>query len=90
MVASQVARQVQCTGCNLVHGRPVVSPKGVVVPLVNWDEGSVVAFNVSLTGAGAKAGLKASLASGGAVSVLAPGLFHIARLEVADALVLRP
>ena len=74
----------------LVHGRPIVSPQGIVVPLVNWSLGHIVGLNVSLTLAALKPGMVATLASGGAVRAAATdGGFEIAELGVADALVLR-
>ena len=74
----------------LVHGRPVVAPKGVVVPLVNWGGETLAELNVTVCGGLVKPGMKATLASGGAVRQAGEtGTFVISELDVADALVLR-
>ena len=88
-IASVVA-QVSASA-PLVHGRPVVHPKGVVVPLVNWGPtASLSNLSVHLNVPGVVThGLHASLATGGGVKEIAPSTYQVDRLEVADALILR-
>ena len=98
---AQVIKPVMCSTPR-VHGKPVVSSKGVVVPLVNWAGGdnetydNITNLTVTLNITGVvKQGMKVSLASGGAVEQLPSSgtggaeMSFVLNLSVADALILR-
>ena len=98
-LAPGYARQVSCSN-PLVHARAVAAPgtKGVAVVLVNWSgEDRVAGLNVTVRVAAVKqlgAAVKATLASGGAVTTHAATedgwpWFSVEELGVADALILR-
>jgi len=92
-VANVTRRQVVCSN-PLVHGRPIVSAKGVAVPLVNWGPRNLTNLTVTVDVSGAPPKPKPSLASGGAVRLLTQesatrAVFHLDELDVADALILR-
>ena len=92
-VANVTRKQVVCSN-PLVHGRPIVSTKGVAVPLVNWGPRNLTNLTVTVDISGAPPTPKPSLASGGAVRLLTQesatrAVFHLDELDVADALILR-
>jgi len=95
-MAGNVTKHINCSD-PLVHGRLVVSSKGVVIPLTLWrpPETVLTDLNVTVQHPTVKHGMKASLASGGAVAEVTGGppgtvtFTLVGNFTVADALVLR-
>ena len=103
--ASRLANVTQHVTCSnpLIHGKVVVAAggkgPGVVVPLVNWagtgpSFENLTKLTVTVQHALVKPGMKAMLATGGAVAEVptaraGPGVSYMLDLDVADALILR-
>jgi hypothetical protein len=86
--AEGVAKPVVCSE-PLVESTVIESPRGVVVPLVNWTRQSIKGLQVTITIPTPTANV--SLASGRAVNVKTTdnGRVYTFDLDVADALILR-
>ena len=96
--ASSAVGAVQQVTCSnpLVHGKPIISKtlgKGVAIPLVNWSgEENLKNITVTVNITAVKAGMKATLATGGKVTEVAgtgPAISFVLDLDIADALILR-
>lgn len=91
--AAGVPRPVLCSN-PLVESTVIESGHGLAVPLINWSAGPLRGLRVTLAADDVR-GRRVSLASGGAVAVLADGSAPAGRavlvldLDVADAVILR-